>query len=159
MDCSQCQARTKSGARCKKRTCRQYPYCWIHLKSIDKLQVKKSGVAGKGLFYVGKQDFPKDKKIVDYSARTISRHPNPGSEYDLQVGQNRYLDSNSPLNYVGRYINDKHGTGQAANVRFTKGSRIYEKNNRYTVPIYSKKKIKPDSELLMSYGRLWNWNE
>lgn len=157
MDCAQCQARTKAGTRCKMTTCRQYPYCWIHLKSIDKLQVKNSNVAGKGLFYVGKKDFPKDKKIVEYSARAISLQPNPRSDYDLKVGEGRYLDSQSPLNYVGRYINDKRGTGKAANVRFTKGSRIYEKNNRFTVPIYSKKKIKPNTELLMSYGRTY-WN-
>lgn len=159
MDCSQCQARTKAGTRCKMNTCRQYPYCWIHLKSIDKLQVKNSTIrdAGKGLFYVGKKAFPKDKKITEYSARTISLQPNPRTDYDLKVSDGRYLDSTNPLNYVGRYINDARGTGKSTNVRFTKGTRIYEKNNRFIVPIYSKKKIKPNTELLMSYGRTY-WN-
>lgn len=159
MDCTQCQAMTKNKVRCKLNTCRQYPYCWIHLKSIDNLQVKKSTIrgAGKGLFYVGKKDFPKNKKITDYSAKTISQRPDEKSDYNLKVSTGRYLNSTSSSNYVGRYINDARGTNKNTNVRFTKGTRIYEKNNRYNVPIYTTKKIKPNTELLMNYGRTY-WN-
>ena len=157
MDCTQCQAITKNGTRCKLRTCRQYPYCWIHLKSIDNLQVKKSTIqgAGKGLFYVGKKDFPKNKKITDYSAKSISRSPDEASDYNLKVSKDRYLNSTSASNYVGRYINDARGTNKSTNVRFTKGTRIYNKNNRFNVPIYTQKKIKPNTELLMNYGRTY----
>ena len=146
---------TKSGNRCKNRTCRQYPYCWTHLKSIDKLQVKQSTIqnAGKGLYYVGKKNFPKGKKIVDYSAKVITRTENPDSDYVLKVGDGRYLDSKDTSNYVGRYIND--GRGRSNNVRFTKGTRIYTKNDRKIVPIYTTKVIKPNTELKLNYGRTY----
>jgi len=154
MPCEQCKAITKSGNRCKSRTCRQYPYCWIHLKSIDKLQVKRSTIAGAGLglFYVGKKNFPKNKKIVDYSAKEITTRNNPNSDYVLKVSENRYLDSQDPSNYVGRYINDGRGNN---NTRFTKGTRIYTKNNRKVIPIYTTKVIKPNTELKLNYGRTY----
>ena len=157
MPCPQCKAMTKFGVRCKNTTCRQYPYCWTHLKSIDKLQVKNSTVpnAGKGLFYVGKKKFPKGKKIVDYSAKTITNRENPNSDYVLKVGDGRYLDSKDTSNYVGRYINDGRGNN---NVRFTKGSKIFTKNNRKVIPIYSTKVIKPNTELKLNYGRTY-WNK
>jgi len=156
MGCERCLATKANGVRCKNRTCKQYPYCWIHLKSKDKLQVKSSTIqgAGKGLFYVGKQNFPKGKKIVDYSAKTITRSAHPTSAYDLQVSEGRYLNADDPSNYVGRYINDGRNP-RINNVRFTKGTRIYEKNNRFVVPIYSTKVIKPNTELFMPYGRLY----
>ena len=91
MGCEQCTAIKANGTRCKNRTCKQYPYCWIHLKSIDKLQVKQSNIpnAGKGLFYVGKTNFPAKKKIVDYSAKAITRIADENSDYDLQVSEGR----------------------------------------------------------------------
>ena len=158
MDCIQCQATTSSGSRCKLRTCRQYPYCWIHLKKIDGLQVKTSQIpnAGKGLYYVGKKPIKKDKKIATYSARQVSRHPDETSDYNLEVGRGRYLNSTSPLNYVGRYINDSRNTAFRNNVRLTKSAQIKMKNNRYTVPIYTTKKINPKAggvELFLPYGR------
>jgi len=155
MPCPQCKAITKSGNKCKNTTCKQYPYCWIHLKSIDKLQVKKSTItgAGNGLFYVGKKNFPKNKKIVDYSAKEITSRKNPNSDYVLKVGEGRYLDSEDPSNYVGRYIND--GKGKANNVRISRGTKIYTKNNRKVVPVYSTKVIKPNTELKLNYGRTY----
>ena len=64
MVCTRCVATTKGGNQCKNKTCKQYPYCWVHLKAKDKLQVKKSTIegAGEGLFYVGKKDFSPNKK-------------------------------------------------------------------------------------------------
>jgi len=117
--------------------------------------VKQSTIqnAGKGLYYVGKKNFPKGKKIVDYSAKVITRTENPDSDYVLKVGDGRYLDSKDTSNYVGRYIND--GRGRSNNVRFTKGTRIYTKNDRKIVPIYTTKVIKPNTELKLNYGRTY----
>ena len=153
--CSQCSAITSKGGRCKNNTCATYPYCWIHLKSIDKLRVKQSTIAraGKGLFYVGKKTFPVNKKIVDYSSKGVSKTPNKNSKYVLKVGERRYMDSKDTDNFVGRYINASRGTGRPPNVRFTKGRKIYDKNDRKVVPIYTKQKIKPNTELLLNYGR------
>ena len=45
----QCVATTKAGARCRLRTTRGQ-VCWVHLKHKRGLRVKKSGVAGLGLY-------------------------------------------------------------------------------------------------------------
>ena len=154
-DCSRCQAATKSGSRCKLKTCRQFPYCWIHLKSKENLQVKDSKIAGagKGLFYVGTKPLAAKKKVTDYSAKQISKTANKDSDYVLEVGKARYLDSEEKQNFVGRYINSNKGTGKPPNVRFSTGTQVYDKANRKTVPIYSTKKLKNGDELLMNYGR------
>ena len=89
--CDLCKAKTKDGKPCKNRTCKNFPYCWVHLKSKDKLQVKKSTIkgAGQGLFYVGKKSFPTCKfhqndpgKILRKTALRFCTHsklygPNP----------------------------------------------------------------------------------
>jgi len=150
-----CSALTKDGSRCKLKTARQYPLCWIHLKKEEGTQVKKSDIknAGLGLFYVAKNDFKKDRKIADYSAKEISSTPNPNSKYVFEVGKNRYLDGEDKLNYVGRYINSSKNSNKAPNVRFTKGYNTTKKMNRYTVPIFSKRGIKKGEELLLNYGK------
>lgn len=157
-NCRRCIAKKTDGTQCKNNTCRQYPYCWIHLKSIDKLQVKQSTIpnANKGLFYVGKEPIRPHKKITEYSAETISTQPNPNSNYVLQVSKDKYLDAENPLNFVGRYINDKRNTNKTANTRFTRGTRIYDKHDRKYVPIYTSRTIKPNEELLINYGRRFN---
>jgi len=163
MTCDRCTAITKNGTRCKLHTCRTLKYCWIHLKSIDGLQIKKSGIPNADLGLFATKSFPYSKTRVDptityYSARTISDTPNRGSEYVLKVNDKpQYLDSWSPSNFVGRYINsfknhpDK--SKRRANVRFTKGSRIYRKDDRYVVPIKQKAmKINKGDELFINYG-------
>ena len=151
MTCERCTAITGKGDRCKNRTCKNFPYCWIHLKSKDKLQVKKSDTAGagQGLFYVGKKDFPNNKTITDYSSKQISSTPDRNSKYVLQVSKNKFLDSENPANYPGRYIN----SSKKPNVRFSKGYKIYHKSDRAYVPVKTTKKIKPNTELLANYGR------
>jgi hypothetical protein len=153
-ECSRCQATTKSGGQCKLTTCKLYPYCWIHLKSKDGLQVKKSTIdgAGEGLFYVGKQEFPANKNIALYSTKKVSSTPISG-HYVLQVSKNKFIDSKNKQNFVGRYINSNKGTKRPPNVRFSSGRVVKKVKDRETIPIISKKKIKKGSELLLNYGK------
>jgi len=157
-DCAQCSATTKSGDRCKLNVCASFPYCWIHLKSKQGLQVKKSEIqgAGKGLFYVGKEPIKPGKKITLYSAKEVSAKPISG-DYVLEVGKNKFIDSKKKSNYPGRYINDPRGTGKRANVRFGHSGKITKVTapggSRETFPIITSKRIKPNTELLLSYGR------
>ena len=161
MPCEQCQAITKNGTRCKLHTCRTLKYCWIHLKSIDGLQIKTSEVpdAGLGLFSTKKRPYSKNKAdptITYYSSDRISDNPNERSDYILEVSDNQYLDSENPNNFVGRYINSfkNHPTKskRKANVRFTQGTRIFKKDDRYVVPIKQKAKIDKGDELYINYG-------
>jgi hypothetical protein len=155
---TQCTAHTKKGAgpQCKLNTVRQHPLCWQHLKAKEGLQVKPSTVpnAGKGLFYVGEKALAAGKRITAYGAAKVDTAAtvNRKSRYVFEVGKNRFLDAQKPLNPVGRYINDPKGTGRRANVQIS-ANRITQKDGRATVPIKTKVKVKPGTELLMSYGR------
>ena len=160
MPCEQCHAKLTTGGRCKLRTCMMFPYCWIHLKALDKLQVKPSNIpgAGKGLFYVGREPFPANKRIVYYSAKKKTHEPNEESTYELQVG-NRFLNSDDPSNYVGRYINASDepnyvaaGGPNIANTRFGAGLQIKRKQNRWVFPIFSTRVILPGEELYIPYS-------
>ena len=159
MVCTRCVATTKGGNQCKNRTCKQYPYCWVHLKAKDKLQVKKSTVegAGDGLFYVGKKDLSPNKKVTLYSSKKVVTTPVEG-DYVLRVGK-KYLNAEDKSNFVGRYINSVQGTKKQPNVRFSKGYNITKVRDRETVPIVSTKKIKPGSELLLRYGRSYKFDK
>ena len=152
MPCPRCSARNKNGTQCKNNTCQQYPYCWIHLKSKDGLQIKNSSIPGFGKGLFATKDHRNNQKITDYSAKQVSQNPDPAWRYVLQIGENRFLNSEDKSNFVGRYINDSRGTNKRPNVRFTKGSRIFQKQDRYTVPIVSTKNIKKGDELFLSYG-------
>tara|TARA_R110002012_G_scaffold158318_3_gene319718 strand:- start:1809 stop:2315 length:507 start_codon:yes stop_codon:yes gene_type:complete len=161
MPCGQCEATTKNGTRCKLRTCRTLKYCWIHLKKIDGLQIKKSEIpdAGLGLFSTKNRPYSKTKTnptITYYSAERISDKPNEESDYILKVSKNHYLDSQNPRNFVGRYINSfqyhQDRLKRRANVRFTRGTTIYKKDDRYVVPIKQKTKINKGDELYINYG-------
>ena len=56
------------------------------------------------------------------------------------------------MNFVGRYINDAL-VRRGNNVRFGNSYKVEKKNERYVVPIISTKRIYPNTELLVSYGR------
>lgn len=152
-ECSQCQAVTKKGTRCKNSTCKLYPYCWVHLKSKDGLQVKKSTIAGGGSGLFTTIDRRAKAVVTVYSAKAVTKTPNPNSHYVLQYANGKYLDSKSPQNFPGRYINSPKGTALKDNVRFNASGRVKSKKGRETTTIIAKKKIKKGAELLMNYGK------
>jgi len=152
----QCIAKNRDGSRCTKRTL-THELCAAHLRSLHGLEVRESRIpgAGKGLFYVGKTPLPAGHRLTEYSAPRVSSTPDPTSDYVLEVSAGRYLDSRDPLNAAGRYINDRRGTGLRANTRFTRGARIYRRNGRYYVPIFTTATVQPGAELLIRYGRTY----
>jgi hypothetical protein len=106
------------------------------------------GGEGWGLSNKLKQNSKKRNEHHHASAATVDKD----SRYVLQVGKNRFIDAEKPLNPVGRYINDPKGTGKRANVRVS-ASRTTERAGRQTVPVMTRTKIKPNTELFMSYGK------
>lgn len=146
-----CNASTKDGDRCKNTTVNRFPYCWVHLKSKDKLVVKKSTIpnAGLGLFYVGKKSVPKNKDITSYSG-TVSSRPDQSSQYVIQMSKGRYLDAKDKLTAVGRYINH---TNKNPNVGFSASYKTASYHGQPAIKVKTKKIIKPNTELLANYGR------
>jgi len=144
----------------------RYPYCYQHLRIHEGLELKGSDIpyAGTGVFAT--RDFPytakekrADKPIAYYSAKQISSDPDPNSRYVLRVSDKQYLNSNSPSNYTGRYINSYRNhpikSKRKANVRFGANQRIYRKLDRYVVPIKQVRPIKKGDELFLNYGNAY----
>ena len=134
-----------------------FPYCWTHLKSIDGLQVKKSGIqgAGQGLFFVGTKDKDKLKKgerVTYYSGKEIVREPIEG-DYVMRVSSKQYLDGEHKQNHVGRYINSSKGSRKRPNVKFSGTTQIRNQMGRPSIPIIATRTIKKGDELLANYGR------
>ena len=135
------------------RTCERFPYCWVHLKSIDGLVVKDSTVpdAGRGLFATRR--FKRGKRVTKYSGRVVRKGTR--GDYVLNINQTQSLDAGGLNNLPGRFINDPKGTRRRANVRFSRSSRINTDNatgKRY-VPIIALRTIQPGHEVLVNCGR------
>ena len=157
-----CKANTASGHRCKNKTAQSLPYCWIHMKQKDNLQIKTSQIpnAGKGLFAVCPKKenqvcFRRGDRAAYYSGDLLDEIPQ-NKEYVLNVNNNRYLDSANKLNYPGRYINDSRGSNKRNNVLLT--GRYYRKDDKIVSPITAMRNIKHGDELYTAYGRSY-WDE
>lgn len=157
-----CKATTALGHRCKNKTAQSLPYCWIHMKQKDHLQIKPSQIrgAGKGLFAQCSKNenqvcFRRGERAAYYSGELLDEIPQ-NKEYVLNVNNNRYLDSVNKLNYPGRYINDARGSGKRNNVQLT--GRYYRKDNKIVSPVIALKTIKHNDELYAAYGRSY-WDE
>lgn len=148
----------RDGVRCKLRTCRQYPYCWIHLKYLHGLQVKNVGGGGvgknrqKGLFYVGTRDtksVPPGKNIACYSSLSISKTGSTTSAGSVRLTGTKFMNSEKELNHAGRYINSHVGTTRKANVKFSGDMNPRMKGGRYVLNVKTTRTVKAGEELLL----------
>ena len=164
-ECDTCSATSaKTGTRCKRRTCATHPYCWQHTQSIQKLKVKDSQVAGKGLYAakLSKENkkkkkmwrgkvvvFKKTEKVVKYGGKLYTKEQfnrkYPGDytvPYALELKGKKYLDARSTKAGVGRYANDCKGTRLPCNARLSENGFIVATKNIYE-----------GDEILVPYGR------
>jgi hypothetical protein len=136
--CPQCDAITRAGHRCKRRTCKFAPKCRQH----SPVEVRPSPIAGRGLF--AKRKLRKNERVADYTmgvpltraqfleaypggrATHVWRHPN-GMHYDL---------TDVRLSVAGMVNRAKR-----PNARITGGGKL---QTRRAVPA--------DAELTVAYG-------
>ena len=153
-ECQRCEATTKSGNRCKNRTCRG-KLCWQHLKKQEGLRVKPSGIQGAGMGLFTTKPFKKNEKIANYTGEQMSRtqinqrYPgNTVGEYVLCDGNrsnSRCVDGRKTNSSVARFANDAKGTTQRNNARFLqRGFGIKAGRN-----------IPANREVLVPYGRTY----
>lgn len=106
LQCMQCTAMTKNGARCRRRTCIGLPMCRAHLKSELKVEIRPSSIpqAGMGLFVASKEHedgavvFKRGDRIVPYHGEIIDddevtrRYEGFTAPYGLEIKRNRIED-------------------------------------------------------------------
>lgn len=149
LKCDQCEGETLAGERCKKRTCRYLPTCYIHTKKKYGLLVKKSSIpnAGDGLYAL--KEFKQGEFIADYKGEVLTkvqrderygRTQQDLAPYAFQASQNKIIDS-ACHRYIGAYANSKPNHNNAT-------FSVHQGK----VKIKATKKIKVGDEVFLSYG-------
>ena len=123
---------------------------------ISDIISKMTGTQQFGLF--ASTDIPKSIPVCKYEGRRFGKSvldkmddDKDNTRYILKVSKDHYIDAVEPTSCLGRYINDKRGTGKTVNVKLV----INQRNN--TCTFRTTRKIKKNEELFWSYGRSY-WN-
>jgi len=145
--CDQCTALTKSGNRCRNRTCRSR-LCWVHLKRDQGLRIKPSGEENAGLGLYAARRFDKNAIIGPYGGRRTTRktmerrYRNKTPHYVLCNG-NVCQDARASNASAARYANTTVPSRAARrNAKLTSAFNLRAKN----------KAIREGTEILTTYG-------
>lgn len=167
--CQRCEAHTKKGVRCQRRTCKYSTYCAQHAKKLFKLEVRKSSVApgaGCGLYVyqpnASLRDRPVFKKneIVSKaitSKATITLDDHNVSAYAIRLSKKHgILDMRSTQSGLLRYANscmpEQRGCPRY-NARLSIGYPAGEPR----VSLKAEKNLYHGDEILWAYGKQY-WN-
>jgi transposase InsO family protein len=144
MPTQRCAATTKKGEHCRQLTARGQ-YCWSHLRSVEKLRIKKSLVprAGMGLF--ADRDYHVGEHIADYTGDRICNNRDTGP-YFLQLSGKCAIDAARTNAGSGRWCNDPRGSDYRANAKFCANHRDR------TACIRADRPIRKGDEILVPYG-------
>ena len=126
------------------------PFCEYE----PKVEVRRSPVHGWGLF--SKCSIRYGEVICLYSGDLLSTSDMyiNRSDYVLDLGSGRYLDSNNRYNCAGRYINDSHGVrGSRNNARYSSVLLWHDVMKKYYVNVICNRHIAPDREIFADYGK------
>ena len=157
-----CTAKTHAGAHCRQRTAIGQ-YCWSHLKSLEGLRVKPSGVAGGGRGLFAARALPAKKKI-SYTGDLIRLTSDEiGGPYVLETrahqnGASEAIDAARRNSGYGRWVNDPRGTGLRANAKFV----LFTPPGRRTriASVETTRPLLAGEEILVSYGQTyWRYHQ
>lgn len=168
----QCEANTKTGARCSRLCAIGTPFCYSHLLSEKKLRIKAS-VYGKGLFaQLSNRSAPADEivfapgeTIIEYTGDSIDlatlneRYDlNPNQQYTAPYAYGITADSfiDAACNRgIGSLVN--HKGMSRANAKFVK---IKNANNvPIGVRLRATKNIRNNREIFAPYGSVYRFRE
>ena len=155
-ECTQCEANTKSGARCKRKTCIYAAYCYQHTRSILGLYISQSSIPNSGLGLYTAKAIKKGKKVADYTGVIVGTKAwNEGGEgdYGVQLNKREVLDARSTQTALGRYANDCRDRNRRKKECPGRNARFVVNTRRKTVYIKATKNIPAHSEIFVSYGR------
>ena len=144
--CVQCEAKTQDGTRCKRKTCRTSDYCFQHLQKIKGLRVKPSHIPKGGLGLYTTVARKKGSKVANYTGDVAAK---PKGLYSVAISKNKFMNSESTQNAVGRYAN----TCRKKDKPKCKGNNAKFSVHRGQVALKATKNIQPGTEVYAAYGR------
>ena len=149
-NCVQCDALTKSGERCKLRTCKYAQKCFHH----NSVLVKKSSLPGSGLGLFTKKEYKIGETIGEYKGTLMTKdafdRQRPESDYGLEVKKDLVIDAKNTQSSTMRYANDARGSKKKNNARFSTNFKRPIKVN-----LVAKSNISKWKEIFVSYGRAY----
>ncbi len=171
-----CEAVSKTGLQCKRRTVFGQPYCWTHLRLIKHLRVKPSGIegGGKGLFaedttkpqgsviFKGEHNGRRGDVIISYGGEFLDENDiihryteNYTAPYTVQVQKNLFQDCACERS-AGSLANQGFGTGP-----FRNNAELYARTNTQIHEIFlrAKRDILNGQEIFLAYGRAYRMDE
>jgi SET domain-containing protein len=153
--CVQCEAKTKNGTRCKRRTCVRGQYCFQHLASVLGLEVKQSQIPGGGRGLYTLKAVPKGRAVVEYTGerRTPQEFERDPSLYGIALTKSKIIDARSTQSSVGRYANDCRTKNKKAKQCKGNNTKFAGDIRKQKVRLRATRKIKPGEEVFVSYGR------
>lgn len=163
--CERCAGKLKTGTRCTRTVCIGLPFCWQHLMTckddMHGLKIKKSPIAGKGLFAWSKEG---RRDIVYKPGETITLYE--GERLTQAQLTKRFGDDTAPYAIdVGGGVIDaacRRGAGAIANAPRNGGAsnaefRSGKKAGMHVVKLVAIKPIRHNEEILCDYGEIY-WN-
>ena len=144
--CPQCTAKTKTGDRCRRTTCRYAPFCAVH----KAYRVAQSNIPNAGRSAFSVRDLKKGSAIGSCSIATkrqneaefLESHPSGRATHTAIVKGDYYTATgagNRTHNAIGMLNNS--GKGGRNNAKLLASGRVVTSRN-----------VKKDDELLLSYG-------
>ena len=139
-----CRAQNRDGHRCKHRTTRS-DLCWQHLLKEKKLRIKKSPIAGLGLFTT--VPIARGVNVAPYTGNIVVSHdPNFGGDHVLQIRRRppTYIDARRSNTGEGRFANSNIGGRNNGKLIFnTRSQKAY---------VQAASSIAAGSEITVPYG-------
>lgn len=158
VDCVRCEAKTKDGSKCKRRTCKYSKYCFQHTKALTGLQIKKSSIPGAGMGLWTSKKIPANATVTQYGGELISlqEEQRRDSGYGVQVNprQDWVRDGRSTQSGLGRWINQCREQNRKRAPKCRNNAKFSVNNKKKTVSIKTlkDKAIPAGSEIFIGYG-------
>lgn len=179
MSCMRCKCISKTtGKRCKNKTCKYLPTCWIHArqrcspitddKLIENLFIKKSNIkhAGMGLFT---RSYIRKGTVVGLYCGKIVSSTSRGpyvmncNMHNISIdAEDKHLLQSTALRYANSWRSSSTLRRRLVNHQGRQVTRLYNNIKIISRPnrvrplcctIKSTRNIQPGEELLLSYGR------
>ena len=142
------------------------PYCAQHTKTELGLVVKPSRIAGAGLglFTAMDQEFQTDDLIAEVHGQRVTqaeldrRYGDFTAPYGVALSKTVFEDG-ATARYVGHFANTQVNPAGTRSVQSGTNAKISHNVAKRTVFLKATKRIPPDTEILVYYGKQYQFNE
>lgn len=161
LECRRCAYVKTNSEQCKRRSCKQLPYCFQHVKTVYGVEIKESTIPGAGLGLIAAKDFKKGDFIAPVLGERLtaqqlnhrySTAPGATMPYTIRVGEQDY--DGALMRYSGQYANSLFNN-RTHRSKLTGTNAVFSRKrveNEWQPWIRSTKAIKKGQEVLAYYG-------